>query len=110
MHPPSKVKQQKYELHGLDSEIGCGAVELWSCTLYICDVDQAAASLLKVESFKLELSPYRQIEPGMGTGHEITPPAPPCQEITKITTPSNRKNEYYIVHRKKDFQALKMIL
>ena len=63
------------------------------------DVDQAAAaSLLKVESFKLELSPYRQIEPGMGTGHEITPPAPPpppCQEITKITTPSNGKNEYW---------------
>ena len=96
MHPTSKVKQQKYELHGLDSEIGCGAVELWSCTLYICDVDQAAASLLKVESFKLELSPYRQIEPGMGTGHEITPPPPPsCQEITKITTPSNGKNEYW---------------
>ena len=60
------------------------------------DVDQAAAaSLLKVESFKLELSPYRQIEPGMGTGHEITPAPPPsCQEITKITTPSNGKNEY----------------
>ena len=62
----------------------------------MCDVDQAAASLLKVESFKLELSPYRQIEPGMGTGHEITPAPPPsCQEITKITTPSNGKNEYW---------------
>ena len=30
----------------------------------------------------------------MGTGHEIIPPAP-CQEITKITTPSNGKNEYW---------------
>ena len=56
-------------------------------------MEQATASLLKVESFKLELSPYRQIELGMGTGHEIIP-APPCQEITKITTPSNGKNEY----------------
>ena len=70
-------------------------------------MEQATASLLKVESFKLELSPYRQIELGMGTGHEIIPPAPPppCQEITKITTPSNGKNEYWT--QKEGFSSAK---
>ena len=69
-------------------------------------MEQATASLLKVESFKLELSPYRQIELGMGTGHEIIPaPPPPCQEITKITTPSNGKNEYWT--QKEGFSSAK---
>ena len=70
-------------------------------------MDQAAAaSLLKVESFKLELSPYRQIEPGMGTGHEITPP--PVRRLQR--SPLLQTAKMNIEHRMKDFQALKMIL
>ena len=70
-------------------------------------MEQAAASLLKVESFKLELSPYRQIEPGMGTGHEITPP-PPVRRLQR--SPLLQTAKMNIEHRMKDFQALKMIL
>ena len=73
-------------------------------------MDQAAASLLKVESFKLELSPYRQIEPGMGTGHEITPPAPPSPVRRLQRSPLLQMAKMNIEHRMKDFQALKMIL
>ena len=73
-------------------------------------MDQAAAaSLIKVESFKLELSPYRQIEPGMGTGHEITPPPPP--PVRRLQrSPLLQTAKMNIEHRMKDFQALKMIL